>query len=76
MPVEFAEYGIAIFAIASLIYVVTQFLKQRTDQGIVKVVENNTEALRQVTQVIQAMQIMQVRQEQKIDELLERIRRE
>lgn len=73
---EIAQYGLATFAVAGLVYIVSQFLKQRNNHSIVTVIENNTEALRQVTQAIQNMQVSQARYEAKIDELLERARHE
>jgi len=69
---EIAQYGIATFALAGLLYVVGQFLKQRNDQNLAEVVQNNTRALEQLTTLIQ---VTLARQEAKIDELLERARR-
>ncbi|MDI3548111.1 MAG: hypothetical protein PWR10_1763 [Halanaerobiales bacterium] len=72
---EIAQYGIATFAVAGIIYVVGQALKQRNDQNMTAVIENNTKALEQVATAIQAMQVAMARQEAKIDELLERARK-
>lgn len=72
---DIAQYGLATFAVAGLIYLVGQFLRQKNDQTLTSVVENNTKALGQVADAIQAMQVSQARQEAKLDELLERARR-
>jgi hypothetical protein len=72
---DIAQYGIATFAVAGLVYIVGQFLKQRNDQTLMSVIENNTKALEQVAGAIQTMQVSQARQEAKLDELLERARR-
>jgi hypothetical protein len=69
---EIAQYGIATFALAGLLYVVSQFLKQKGDQNLTEVVQNNTKALEQLTTLIQ---VSMTRQEAKMDELLERARR-
>ncbi|TZE82013.1 hypothetical protein [Calorimonas adulescens] len=72
---EIAQYGIGFFTIAGLIFLVNQWVKQRENNNIAAVIENNTKALEQVSQVIQSMQITLARQEAKLDELLERARR-
>lgn len=68
---EIAQYGIGFFAVAGLMYLVSQWIKQRSDQDLVEVVQNNTQALEQLTTLIQ---VTLARQETKIDELLERAR--
>lgn len=72
---ELAQYGIAFFAVAGLIYVISRWLERRDETNLTEVVQNNTKALEQVTTVVQAIQIVLARQETKIDELLERARR-
>lgn len=72
---EIAQYGLATFAVAGLIYIVGLFVKQKNDGSLTPVIENNTKALEQVACAIQAMQVNQARQEAKLDELLERARR-
>ncbi|MBC7193914.1 hypothetical protein [Marinobacter sp.] len=72
---ELAQYGLATFAVAGLVYIVGQFLRQRNDQGLTSVIENNTKALEQLAGAIQSMQVSLARQETKLDELLERARR-
>lgn len=72
---ELAQYGIAFFAVAGLIYIVSRWLERRDEINLAEVVQNNTKALEQVTAVVQAIQISLTRQEAKIDELLERARR-
>ncbi len=69
---EIAQYGIAVFAVAGLIYLVDKWLRQKGDNDLTKVVQNNTKALENLTTIIQ---VNLTRQEAKIDELLERARR-
>lgn len=73
---EIAQYGIATFALAGVFYFMVQILKQRNNSSITEVIKNNTRAMEQVTKVVQAIQISLTRQEAKIDELLERARRQ
>lgn len=74
MPIaEFAQYGLAVFAVAGLIYLVDRWMKSKSDNELAEVVENNTKALENLTTIIQ---VNLTRQEAKIDELLERARRE
>ncbi|MGD9644009.1 MAG: hypothetical protein AB7V08_14925 [Elusimicrobiales bacterium] len=75
MPVELAQYGIGFLALGVLAYVIS-FLLRRGNGSLVAVVENNTKALEQVVAAVQAMQIALARQEAKLDELLERARRQ
>ena len=72
---ELAQYGLATFAVAGLIYLVDKWIKQKNDNDLAEVIQNNTKALEQVTAVVQAIQISLARQEAKMDELLERARR-
>ncbi|MGB9825729.1 MAG: hypothetical protein ACPLRU_03555 [Desulfofundulus sp.] len=72
---ELAQYGIAFFAVAGLIYIIGRWIERRDEINLAEVVQNNTKALEQVTAVVQAIQISLTRQEAKIDELLERARR-
>ena len=75
MPAELAQYGIAVFAVGGLIFIINRWMEKRDEVNLVEVVENNTKALEQVTAVVQAIQLSLTRQEQKIDELLERATR-
>ncbi|UZQ86046.1 hypothetical protein ODU73_000441 [Thermoclostridium stercorarium] len=72
---ELAQYGVATFAIAGLVYVMTKFFDKRSNNDLAEVIKNNTKALEQVTSVVQAIQLSLTRQEAKIDELLDRARR-
>ena len=75
MPVpgpDIAQYGLAVFAVAGLVYLVDWWIKQKGDNDLAEVVQNNTKALEQLTTLIQ---VAMTRQEAKIDELLERARR-
>lgn len=69
---EIAQYGLAVFAVAGLIYLVDKWVKQKGDNDLAKVIQNNTRALEQLTTLIQ---VSLARQEAKIDELLDRARR-
>lgn len=72
---ELAQYGVATFAIAGLVYVMTKFFDKKSNNELAEVIKNNTKALEQVSSVVQAIQLSLTRQEAKIDELLERARR-
>lgn len=72
---DLAQYGIAFFAVAGLIYILGRWIERRDEINLAEVVQNNTKALEQVTAVVQAIQLSLTRQEAKIDELLERARR-
>lgn len=75
---DLAQYGIAFFAVAGMIYLFGMWLKQKDDTNqvnLAEVVQNNTKALEQLATAIQTIQISLARQEQKIDEILERARR-
>ena len=69
---EIAQYGLAMFAVAGLIFLVDRWIRQKEDNDLAEVVQNNTRALEQLTTLIQ---VALASQEAKIDELLERARR-
>lgn len=69
---EVAQYGLAVFAVAGLIYLVDRWMKSKGENDLAEVVQNNTRALENLTTLIQ---VAMTRQEAKIDELLERARR-
>lgn len=69
---DIAQYGIATFALAGVFYFAIQIIKQRNDQNLSEVIQNNTKAIEQLTTLLQ---VTMARQEAKIDELLERARR-
>jgi len=73
---ELAQYGIGFFAVAGLIYIMAQYISHKSENELAAVIENNTKALEQITSVVQAIQLSLAKQEAKIDELLERARRE
>ena len=72
---EIAQYGIATFAIAGLVFVVSKIFDKKQNNNLAEVIKNNTKALEQVASVVQVIQLSLTRQEAKIDELLERARR-
>ncbi len=76
MPIELAQYGIGFFAVGGLIYLSTIYLKNKNSADLKEVVKNNTKAMNGLTIVLNSIQISLARQEQKIDELLERARKE
>ena len=77
---ELAQYGIGFFAVGGLIFIVARYLDKRhtekKDSGIAEVIKNNTKALEQITSVVQAIQLSLTRQEAKIDELLDKARKQ
>lgn len=42
---ELAQYGIATFAVAGLIFIVTRFLGNKSKSELAEVIKNNTKAL-------------------------------
>ena len=76
---EVAQYGVAIFAIAMLGYVLVKIIgapKSDNSKELVAVINNNTKALRELMAVLHQIEIQMARQETKIDELLARTRGE
>lgn len=85
MPGEsLAEYGIAFFAVAGLVYLFAQMISLWVQRGekadmaktvvaITEVIENNTEALNRLENMIG---VTLTRQEAKLDELVAYARRE
>lgn len=69
---ELAQYGIATFALAGVFYFIAQIMKQKSNNELAEVIQNNTKAIEQLTTLIQ---VSLARQDQKLDELLERARR-
>lgn len=75
-----AQYGIAAFSVAGVIYIVGLIIKNwqapnKDKKDLSSVIENNTKAITEMTGVIQNFQVTLARQEQKIDELLSRARK-
>ena len=75
-----AQYGIAAFSVAGVIYIVGLIIKNwqapnKDKKDLSSVIENNTKAIIEMTGVIQNFQVTLARQEQKIDELLSRARK-
>lgn len=67
-----AQYGIAFFAIACLVYLVSQWFKEREQGDLSEVIQNNTKAMEQLTAFLH---VSMARQETKIDELVAWVRR-
>ncbi len=69
---EVAQYGVAVFAVAGIIYIVSLTLKQRGNKGLAEVIENNTKAIESLTVLLQ---VTMARQEAKIEEVLGWVKR-
>jgi len=69
---EIAQYGIAAFAVAGIIYIVSLTLKQRGNKSLAEVIENNTKAIESLTVLLQ---VTMARQEAKIEEVLGWVKR-
>lgn len=80
---DIAQYGIAFFTVACLVFVVVRYLdgkkdsvlKEAVESSLKEVIENNTKALEQIIPVVQAVQLSLTRLEANVDELLARARR-
>jgi len=74
--VDLAQYGIALFAVAGVVYLGSLLLKQKSNNnGLAEVIKNNTRALEQVATAVQAIQLSIAKLEAKTEELLERARK-
>jgi len=76
-----AEYGLAIFAIAMLGYVLVKVLVQPKDdknvgtpKELMQVIENNTAVMRELMDVIRELQVEMAKQQVKLDEILDAAR--
>jgi len=76
-----AEYGLAIFAIAMLGYVLVKVLVQPKSERneavpkeFVQVIENNTAVMRELMDVIRELQVEMAKQQVKLDEILDAAR--
>jgi len=73
---EIAQYGIAIFAVATMGYVFikvfaeTQTKSKDTDK-LMQVIENNTAAIQELLSLIREMQIEITKEQMKLDELVD-----
>jgi len=73
-----AEYGLAIFAVAMLGYVLVKVLVQPKSERneavpkeLVQVIENNTAVMRELMDVIRELQVEIAKQQVKLDEILD-----
>jgi len=78
---DIAEYGLAIFAVAMLGYVLVKVLVQpKNDKNVgipnelVQVIENNTAVMRELMDVIRELQVEIAKQQVKLDEILDAAR--
>jgi len=76
-----AEYGLAMFAVAMLGYVLVKVLvrpKSERNEAVpkefVQVIENNTAVMRELMEVIRELQIEMAKQQVKLDEILDAAR--
>lgn len=76
-----AEYGLAIFAVAVLGYVLVKVLVQPKSERneavpkeFVQVIENNTAVMRELMDVIRELQVEIAKQQVKLDEILDAAR--
>jgi len=76
-----AEYGLAMFAVAMLGYVLVKVLVQPKSERneavpkeFVQVIENNTAVMRELMDVIRELQIEMAKQQVKLDEILDAAR--
>jgi len=76
-----AEYGLAIFAVAMLGYVLVKVLVQPKSERneavpkeFVQVIENNTAVMRELMDVIRELQVEMAKQQVKLDEILDAAR--
>lgn len=76
-----AEYGLAIFAVAMLGYVLVKVLTQPKSERneavpkeFVQVIENNTAVMRELMDVIRELQVEMAKQQVKLDEIVDAAR--
>ena len=76
-----AEYGLAIFVVAMLGYVLVKVLAQPKSERneavpkeLVQVIENNTVVMRELMDVIRELQVEMAKQQVKLDEILDAAR--
>jgi len=76
-----AEYGLAIFAVAMLGYVLVKVLVQPKSERneavpkeFVQVIENNTAVMRELMDVIRELQVEMAKQQVKLDEIVDAAR--
>jgi len=77
---EIAQYGIAIFAVAMMGYVLVKiFTAQKNSANenaeIIQVIQNNTAAMKELVALIHELQVEIAKEQTKLDELLDTARR-
>lgn len=78
---EIAQYGIAIFAVAMMGYVLVKiFTAQKNSANenaeIIQVIQNNTAAMKELVALIHEIQVEIAKEQTKLDELLDTARRQ
>lgn len=87
-PLDALNYGTASFAIVAVIYIVYLFISKKDKdkqeesaeirlimESNKAVIENNTKALENLTSLLRELQISSARQEEKLNEILQRVRK-
>jgi len=71
MSTQFAEYGVAIFAVASVAWTLATILapKRKNDQDLVKVISDNTRALTELSTLVRQQTELLRQQSEMIAEL-------
>ena len=73
-PTNVIDYGLAAFAVAGILYVITLYNTKRREQQIAEVIINNTKTMAKLLELIQQLQVTLIKQDAKIDEMLQRVR--
>lgn len=77
---EIAQYGIAIFAVAMMGYVLVKISTSQKNSAnenaeIIQVIQNNTAAMKELVALIHELQVEIAKEQMKLDELLDTARR-
>ena len=77
---EIAQYGIAIFAVAMMGYVLVKIFASQKNSAkenaeIIQVIQNNTAAMKELVALIHELQVEIAKEQTKLDELLDTARR-
>lgn len=78
---EIAQYGIAIFAVAMMGYVLVKIFTaqkngNKAGNELVQVIQNNTAAMKELVDLIHELRIEIAKEQTKLDELVDLARRE
>ncbi len=78
---EIAQYGIAIFAVATMGYVLVKIFTEQKNgdkagNELVQVIQNNTAAMKELVDLIHELRIEIAKEQTKLDELVDLARRQ